>query len=215
MERGVCQRFEPRQVQRQLVAPFALGQRVNLVRHHPAQPAEDARRVLPAQHQRQGFGGGQQDMRRVRPLAPPGGLPCVARPVLHPDRQPGLLDGDREVPPDIRRQRLQRRDVEGVEPGARLLGQIAQGGQEPGQRLAAAGRRDQQTGASCLSMGEHLHLMSTQVPAAVIEPAGKFRRQDSRIIQRLCARAPFLGTRHRLTDTRPPPLAAITGFGTT
>jgi hypothetical protein len=63
---SVCSRDS---AQHQLVAALAFGQRVDLVDDHALQPREDARRVLVGQEQRQAFGRGQQDVRRVGALA--------------------------------------------------------------------------------------------------------------------------------------------------
>ena len=55
--------------------------------------------------------------------------------------------GVEQVALDVDRQRLQRRDVERVQALGRLLDQVADGRQEAGQRLARAGRGDQQRAA--------------------------------------------------------------------
>jgi membrane-associated phospholipid phosphatase len=55
---------------------------VDLVHHHPLQPGKDARRVLVADQQGQTFGRGQQDMRRIAPLAALLRIRGVAGPVL-------------------------------------------------------------------------------------------------------------------------------------
>ena len=140
------QALQPREAERELVAALGFRQRMDLVEHHPGQPAEDPRRLRVGQEQRQRFRRGQQDLRRVHPLARPLRGAGVAAAVLDADREPHLGHGSREVAPDVRGQRLQRRDVERVQPRRRRRPQLDQRGQEPRQRLAPAGRRHQQRG---------------------------------------------------------------------
>ena len=84
--------------------------------------------------------------------------------------------GDRghQVALHVHRQRLQGRDVEGVDAGLgvarRALGKLHQARQEPGQRLAAAGGRDQQGVATRPPLGHHLQLMPPRPPAPRVEP---------------------------------------------
>ena len=95
---------------------------------------------------------------------------------LDADRQPHLGDRRHQVALHVDRQRLQRRDVEGVQVGA-AAGRVAtplqvdQRGQEPGQRLAGPGRRDQQGRAPLLRLFDQRQLMRPQLPAARREPA--------------------------------------------
>src|SRR5581483_11844672 len=76
--------------------------------------------------------------------------------------------------------RLEGRDVERVQRLARLLGQRDQAGQESRQRLAAAGRRDQQRRATGACRGEHGELVGVRLPAAPREPVREARRQRGR-----------------------------------
>jgi hypothetical protein len=122
---------------------------MHLIDHHAPHPGKGAGGIVIGQQQRQTFGRGQQDMRRVGALAAALGIAGVAGAILDPDRQPCAFDGGAQVAADVGGQRLQRRDVEGVQarPGCRP--QFGQRGQEPGQRLAPARGRDQQVdGAS-------------------------------------------------------------------
>jgi hypothetical protein len=100
---------------------------VDLVHHDAGQALEDAGGVLVAQQQRQGFGGGEKDVRRLRALAAAGGLGGVAGAVLDADRKAQLLDGEEEVAADVGRERLEGRDVEGVEAGAGVLAEVRRG----------------------------------------------------------------------------------------
>jgi hypothetical protein len=60
------------------------------------------------------------------------------------------------------------------------LAQLHQRGQKPGQRLAGAGRRDQQRGSAGARDAEQFELMRARRPAALREPAreqvGEFGR---------------------------------------
>jgi hypothetical protein len=134
---------QAREAQHQLVAALVLGQGVQLVQDHPAEAAEDLRRLLVGEHQGQRLGRRQQDMRRVGALAGALGRAGVAGPVLDPDLQTQIGYRPGEVTGDVRRQRLQGRDVERMQPRRRIH-QIDEAGQEARQRLAPAGRRDQQ-----------------------------------------------------------------------
>ena len=138
------ERLQPRHRQRQQVAALLLGETVELVDDDGPQILEHLRRFGIAQQQAQRFGRGQQHLRRLHPLPRLAVGRRVAGAGLDPDRQAHLLDRADEVALDVDRQRFQRRDVERVQPFARAFGQLADGRQEAGQRLARAGRGDQQ-----------------------------------------------------------------------
>jgi hypothetical protein len=63
---------------------------------------------------------------------------------------------------------------------AGLLVQFDEARQEPGQRLAGAGRRDQQCGAPGPRLRQQVELMRARRPAALREPARKDLRQFGR-----------------------------------
>ena len=84
--------LQPRQPKHQLVAAPAFGQGVDLIHHHPTQVGKDPRRVFVTQQQRQTFGRGQQDLRRIGPLPLALGLRGVAAAILDPDRQARPFD---------------------------------------------------------------------------------------------------------------------------
>ena len=104
--------------------------------------------------------------------------------------------GDRplQVARDVDRERLERGDVKRVQPaiaanirpvemslrvrsrGARPRGdtcKLHQARQEPRERLAGSGRRDQQHGAAGARLCQQFELMRARGPAAAREPAGE------------------------------------------
>ena len=144
------ERPEPREIEREQIAALVRGERVQLVEDDEFERAEQLGRALMRQHQRDLLRRGQQNVGREHALAGAAGGRRVAGPGFEPDRQPHLLHGRGEVPRDIDGERLQRRDVEGVDRASRALAcrgrraRSVEARQEAGQRLAAAGRRDQQ-----------------------------------------------------------------------
>ena len=164
------QHLQPRHRQRQEVAAFLLGEAVKLVDDDRPQPFEHLRRIGVAQEQAERFGRGQEHLRRLHALprlAVGGG---VAGASLDPDGQPHFLDRTDQVAVNVDRERLERRDVEGVESFDRLLGQLADRRKESGQRLAGAGRRNQQSAAPAPRQLQHLQLMPARLPAFRSEP---------------------------------------------
>ena len=119
---------QPRQPERQQIAALGGDQRVQLVEHDALQRREQKRRVVGRQQQRQLLGRGEQDVRRIAPLPLPPRHRRVAGAGLDLDRQPHLGDRRFQIARDIDRERLQRRDVEGVEAAAAL--HAAAGGDE-------------------------------------------------------------------------------------
>ena len=168
LRRQPCQ---PGQPQRQKVAALGPGQSVQLVHDDAAQVPEERRRVGVGDHQRQTFRRGHQDVRRVRPLPPPLGFGGVAGARLGADGQPHLRDGVFQIALDVHRERLQRRDVERVQPVARALRQIDQRRQEPRQSLAAAGGRYQQSAVAGPSRLHNGKLVRVRRPSPRPEPA--------------------------------------------
>ena len=119
---------QPRQAERQQIAALGGDQRVQFVEHDALQRREQERRVVGGQQQRQLFGRGQQDVRRIAPLPLPPRHRRVAGAGLDLDRQPHLGDRRFQVARDIDRERLQGRDVEGVQAAAAF--DAAAGGDE-------------------------------------------------------------------------------------
>ena len=89
---------------------------------------EQKRRVVGRQQQRQLLGRGEQDVRRIAPLPLPPRHRRVAGAGLDLDRQAHLGDRRLQIARDVDRERLQRRDVEGVEAAGAL--HAAAGGDE-------------------------------------------------------------------------------------
>jgi hypothetical protein len=108
-------------------------------RRSPAQAGEDARRVVVADSSSARLsgvvsricGGSARWRRRAVGVSPVRSSTRIAR--------PAPSTGRAQVAADVGGQRLQRRDVQRVQPGRRRRAQFGQRGQEPRQRLAAAG----------------------------------------------------------------------------
>jgi hypothetical protein len=77
----------------ELVAAFGFGEGVDFVDDDPLQALENARGVFVAEEEREAFGRGQEDMRRVGALAAALGVGGVAGAILDPDLQAGAFDG--------------------------------------------------------------------------------------------------------------------------
>ena len=171
------------EAQRQQVAALGGPDGVDLVDDHAAQVLEIAPRALPGAEQGQLLGRGQQDVRRLHPLALAAGRcrcrRCATSALIG---RPISTIGRHQVALDVDRQRLQRRDVEGVHARAACwrrgpLGELDQAGQEAGQGLAAAGGRDQQGVAARPSPSPPSPAGARRAPAARLEPVGEARRQ--------------------------------------
>ena len=187
---------QPRQPERQQIAALGGHQRVQLVQHHAAQCAEQMRRVVGSQQQRQLLRRGQQNLRRVAPLPLPARHRGIAGAGLDPDRQRHLRNRRFQIAGDIDRQRFQRRDVQGVQTGStglsrrmrgrrgdgsrirRSSAQLHQGRQEPGQGLAGASRGDQQRGALPPGLVQERELMRARRPATRRKPLPEPLRQQ-------------------------------------
>ncbi len=111
---------QPRQSQRQQIAALGGDQRMQLVEHDALQRAEQERRIVGGQQQRQLFGRGQQNIRRIAPLPLPARHRRVAGAGLDLDREAHLGDRRLQVARDIDRERLQGRDVKGVQTAGAL-----------------------------------------------------------------------------------------------
>ena len=144
---------------------------MDFVHHNAAQARKNARGVFVAEQEREAFGRGEQDMRRVGALAAALGIGGVAGAILDPDGQVRAFDRAAQVAADVGGERLEGRDVKGVEAlmAARQFGQRRQ---EPRQRLAAPGGCDQQGGPG-RAPRQHLALMGVQRPALGGEPVGQ------------------------------------------
>ncbi len=95
--------------------------------------------------------------------------------------RPHLGDRGAEVAADVGGQRLQRRDVEGVQPRRRGGAERDQARQEARQRLAAAGRGDQQRRRIAGAVDE-VELVGVRCPAPAREPGVERGRQRHRTV---------------------------------
>ena len=187
-----AKREQPRQTKRQQIAALRRHQRMQFVEHHAAEAVEQIRRVGRRQQQRELLRRGEQNVGRIAALTLALGGGRVAGAGLQPHGQAHFPDRNFQVARDVDRQRLERRDIEGVqalraadlasgrEQPARRSGrfvQFHQRRQKAGQRLAAAGGRDQQRRAPLPRLGQKFELMRARRPAAAGEPAGEHVRQ--------------------------------------
>ena len=167
------------QVEAQQVATLAGDDGVQLVEHDAAQIGEQRERVRRGEQERHLLRGRQQDVRRAFALALALGDRGVAGARLDRHAEPEVGHRPAEVALDVDRQRLQGRDIERVEaaPVAGLLRQFDKARQEAGERLAGAGRRDEQRVLAGLRGSEQLQLVRPRLPAAGREPGQEARRQ--------------------------------------
>jgi hypothetical protein len=171
------QPLEPGQAEREQVAALAGGKGVHLVDDDGAQGREKAVGLGVAEQQAERFGRGQQHLRRARALARLAVGGRVAGPGLDADVEAHLGDRIEQVALHVDRERLQGRDVESVEALRRVLDQLGERGQEPGQRLAGSGGGHEQRAAAATRRGEHLQLMAPRGPALGRKPVGEDGRE--------------------------------------
>ncbi len=147
-------------------------------------PPKRSRGLAMGEEQRELLRGGEEDFRRPLDLPRPLVRRRIAGAGFDADRQAHLGDRRLEIAGDVDRKGLQRRDVEGVQaaplagPQGAALRQLRQGRQEAGQRLAGAGRRDEERGATGPGLGEEVELMRPRLPAAAFEPAQERLRKE-------------------------------------
>src|SRR5262245_66565962 len=102
---------------------------MQLVEDHAPQRAEQVWRIGRGEDERELLGCGEQDLRRIAALALTLRGRRVAGARLDADRQPHLGNRRLQIASDIDGERLERRDVERVQPT--LSTQITAGGDEP------------------------------------------------------------------------------------
>ena len=189
---------QPRQIERQQIAALRRHQRVQFVEHDAAQRPEQIRRVSRGEQQRQLLRRRQQNFRRIAALALALRGRRVAGAGLDADRQTHFRYRRFEIACNIDGERFERRNIERVQAavaadvtadreetpalGHRGLrrqapAQVHEARQKTRQRLAAAGRRDQQHRAAGLRLGQKLQLMRARRPAAAGEPARELLRK--------------------------------------
>ena len=129
--------------------------------------------------QRHLFRRGDQNVRRMLALAQALGVRRVAGAGFNRDGQGHLGHRCLEVAGDVDGQGLQWRNVKRVDAAALfpLSADLDQAGEKSGQRLAAAGGRNQQHALALFGMRQHGQLMATRAPAAGGKPAGETLRQ--------------------------------------
>ncbi len=111
---------QAREPEAQKRPPLALGDGVQLVEDDDAKAGEVGASILVGEQKRQGLGRREQKIGRMAPHPRPPVLRRVAGPCRMGDRQLHLGERCLEVAGDVGRERLERRDVEGMEtaPGA-------------------------------------------------------------------------------------------------
>ena len=178
---------QPRQPERQQIAALRRHQRMQFIEHDALERGKQERRVVRCQQQRQLLRRRQQNVGRIASLPLPPRHRRIAGAGLDLDRQRHLGDRRFQIAGNIDRQRLQRRNVQrmqatatpdGATRGNRSragrrgrFGQFHQCRQKPGQRLAGAGRCDQQRRAPLPRLVQQRQLMGTRRPAPRREPA--------------------------------------------
>ena len=123
---------------------------MNLIHDDAFEICKEGSGVIGGNEQGQLFRRGEQNVRRVTPLALSHMGGRVAGAGLYPNGQVHILDRRHQIALDIHGQRFQGRNIQGVQcwnagiVGALLLLQLDQAGEKPRQRLASTRRRDQQ-----------------------------------------------------------------------
>ena len=176
------------------VAPLGPGQGMRLVDDDGPQVLEHRDALGQRQQHGQALRGGQQQVRRRLALPAALGRRSVAAARGGGDGQRHLGDGARQIARDVGGQRLERADIERVQPRARSFGELDQAGQEPRQGLAAAGGRNQQDAVARPRGGEQIELVRARRPAPGGEPVAEAFRQCSihRGLHRRCRGLPAI-----------------------
>ena len=119
-------------------------------------------------------------MRRAYALALAARHGCIAGTRLGPDLKSNLIDRLNEVARNVGSERLERRHVEGEEPGSgffsNTVAECNEARQKARKRLAGARRRDQQCRASFTSGLKQSELVGARRPAPPREPSRNLRR---------------------------------------
>ncbi len=170
------ERAEPGEPKGEEVAALAGDERVELIEDHRVEVGEETGRVGGGEEERHLLGRGEQDVGRLEllPLALVDRRVAGAR--LDRDREAHLADRRLEVPRDVDGERLERRDVEGVDAAAlrpvdrRPLVERRQRRQEAGEGLPRPGRCNQQRRPSLTRLPKQFQLMRPRRPSARREP---------------------------------------------
>ena len=161
------------QRQSQQIAAFLRGEGVHLVDHHALQIGEQRHTVRVRQQQAERFRRGQQNIGWAAALARLAVRRGVAGAGLDGQVEPDLLDRRLEIALDVHCQRLERGDIERMQPLDRTLGRIGQSRQKARQRLARPGGGHQQRMMAGPVRNQHGRLMIAHAPAAPSEPVGQ------------------------------------------
>ena len=143
-------RLQSAEAECEQIATLSGGEGMHFVHDDPLQSFEHLEAIGIAQQQREAFRRGQQDMRRLCPLAFLAVRRCVPAASFDLYVEPDLFNRREQISLHIMRQRLQRRDIERVQTVMQLApiqprrGKIGQRGQKPRQRLASTCVRHQQ-----------------------------------------------------------------------
>ena len=162
---------QPRQPEGKQITALVRLERMQFVEHDDAQSRKLRARLRIGQHQRQRLRRGEQEMRRLDALARAFGRRRIAGARLGAQAERQVGDRQLEIAMHIDRERFERRHIERVQPVAGRRGELDQTRQEPGQRLAAAGRRHQQRRAPGTRRLDQRELMGMRSPAALRKPA--------------------------------------------
>ena len=168
---------------------------MNLVDNHAAEAREHPWRIFIGGQKRERLGRRQKDVRGIDPLALFAGGAGVAGSVFNPDRQAHLADRHVEVSSDIRGEGLEGRDIERVQPLARLVCEFRESWQKARQRLAAARGCDEHERGLARAI-QHFPLVRMHLPAAGGEPVGKGEGQGGhapKLTQRAAESSPEAG----------------------
>lgn len=149
---------------------------MDLVNDQRLRPGEQGTCFRPGQKKAKALRSSQQNLGRPALLTLPARGRGVARPDVKADVEFRLGDEACYCSGDIRRERLQWRNIYGMKTSVRRLAQRRQRRQKPRQGLPSAGRCDQQRGTSRLRNIQHGNLMRMRMPT----PGGEPRSERSR-----------------------------------
>ena len=175
---------------------------MHLVDHDPLERGKQFEAVGIAEQQRQAFGRGQQDMRRLLALAALAVRRRIAAACLDPQWQAHFLNRGNEIALHVMRQCLQWRNIERVQPLRRVAigdlrrAEIGQRRKEPRQRLARTRICHQQCMLATPVGGEHPGLMRADTPATPGKPRFDLGRDRHRVHARPAKAEPMEHMEH-------------------
>jgi len=149
---------EARDAEGELFAALGAGEGVYLVHHDAREGLEKSWRVGERDEDTEAFWCGEKDVGWGSFLTGAAVGRGIAGSSLDGDVQTHVLDGAGQVAGDVGGEGFQWADVERVEVGTGIRGEIDEAGEEAGQGLAAAGRGDQQDAFARSGGVQHCHL---------------------------------------------------------